>query len=736
MLVVLSAERRPDSLFEAGNRVPYMSDHVFLCYAREDEKFVLKLARNLKDRGVPLWVDQWEIRRGDWDRAIDAALADCAYFLIVLSPTSVERTEVRGELRYALNRQKPIVPLLYQDCEIPRQLLTEQYVDFRTRGPDDEDALDQVMHALGVAEPPVAGRVSRVLRRVSGSLTRELTARWRRIGRARARLPNWLGARTIRAAKLGGAAAVVSIAAITVIQIQRFRFGPVPGALGEITLDTGSTPADPLDRGVPAEIPIVERSNEDAVRSAAPVPRVVSVEVTPPEVRLMVRETLSLTATPTDATGAEVTGGAVSWSSTDSAVAQVSPSGMVTGVAPGTATIAAISEGGTGAATVVVAAALPPVSAGFWSSCWVTSQAAAYCWGGNAHGELGDSSTTDRRVARPVHGGRAFASVSAGGAVLGDPSHACGVTRQGAAYCWGSNTDGELGSATTEICRFSTPCSTTPAPVAGGLTFVSVSAGYQHTCGVTTDGAAYCWGANDDGRLGDGSTTDRRTPVLVAGGFKFVSVSAGYKHTCGVTTDGAGYCWGANDVARLGDGSTADRSTPARVFGELKLAWMSAGYSHTCSVTTDGDAFCWGTNGYGELGSAAAETCQADAPCRTTPVRVGELKFTSVSAGYYHSCGVTKERAAYCWGASEYGEIGSATTGACQSATPCSTTPVPVVGGFRFTSVSAGYLHTCGVADDGLAYCWGRNDHGQLGDGSTNRSSKPIPVAVSGDPQA
>jgi formylglycine-generating enzyme required for sulfatase activity len=132
-----------------------MADHVFICYARQDQDFALKLAANLKERGARVWLDQWDISlSADWDLAIDNALYDCAQFLIVLSPAAVASGEVRGELRTALDENKPIVPVIYQECRIPRQLKLIQHVDFTARGPDDGAALGQVLRALGVRVLP------------------------------------------------------------------------------------------------------------------------------------------------------------------------------------------------------------------------------------------------------------------------------------------------------------------------------------------------------------------------------------------------------------------------------------------------------------------------------------------------------------------------------------------------------------------------------------------------------
>lgn len=126
-----------------------MADHVFICYAREDEEFVLKFAKNLKERGVSVWLDQWDIPTGaNWNRTIDQAIDECAQFLIVLSQSAIESQEVEGEWLTALDENKPVVPVICQECRLPRQLRPFQHVDFAAGGPDDSTALTKVMEAL------------------------------------------------------------------------------------------------------------------------------------------------------------------------------------------------------------------------------------------------------------------------------------------------------------------------------------------------------------------------------------------------------------------------------------------------------------------------------------------------------------------------------------------------------------------------------------------------------------
>jgi alpha-tubulin suppressor-like RCC1 family protein len=201
----------------------------------------------------------------------------------------------------------------------------------------------------------------------------------------------------------------------------------------------------------------------------------------------------------------------------------------------------------------------------------------------------------------------AFAAVSAA------TWHSCGVTVDQTAYCWGSDRleDGYLGSDTYQICTATDNpfrCNSGPVAVAGGHDFAIISAGRWHTCGLTTDGAAYCWGWNGEGQLGDGTTTKRGTPVAVSGGLTFTSLAAGTYQTCGITEAGAAYCWGSWE-------EEADaQPTPARVGDDLTFESISVA-GHACAVATDGTLYCWGPNDWGQLGDGTTVD-------RATPVRV------------------------------------------------------------------------------------------------------------------
>ena len=286
-----------------------------------------------------------------------------------------------------------------------------------------------------------------------------------------------------------------------------------------------------------------------------------------------------------------------------------------------------------------------------------------------------------------------FATVSAG------DNHTCGLTASHATYCWGAG--GEQGGAATG--------GPTPELVAGGPRFITLSVGLYHTCGLSSSGVAYCWGRNLSGQLGDGTATVRTSPVLVAGGRTFTTLSAGPDHTCGLSSSGAAYCWGR-----------PYEYSPTPVAGAPSFTAIGAGADHTCGLTAGGAAYCWGNNYYGQLGDGTRTD-------RTTPGPVaGGLSFTTISVGGAHTCGVGSDGASYCWGR-KFKDFGP---GEDDPSRIFGLSPTPLPGGLSFTAVDSRlYFHGCGVTATGAAYCWGMNDRGQLGDDTHFQQQTPVPVA-------
>jgi alpha-tubulin suppressor-like RCC1 family protein len=348
------------------------------------------------------------------------------------------------------------------------------------------------------------------------------------------------------------------------------------------------------------------------------------------------------------------------------------------------------------------------VSGGYTHSCGVTNDNRAYCWGFNDRGQLGDGTHTSRLTPVPIGGALRFRQIAAGN------QHTCAVTTDFRAYCWGQGADGELGNGTVTD-------RSTPVPVVGGHHFRQVDAGQYHTCGVSYPGnRAFCWGYNGSFALGDGTSTGRSSPVAVSGGHQFRQVDAGFFHSCGVTTTNRAFCWGYNQYGQIGDSTRAFyRPTPTEVAGAHPFRQISAGNDVTCGVTTFARAWCWGNGKQGELGNGQAYLS-------FWPRNVaGGLAFTRVTAGFSHVCGETTVKRAYCWGVNASGQLGDGTTVLQRFK------PVAVAGGLGFYQVSAGGFHTCGKTGSSVAYCWGTNFNGELGNGSTTESRTPVAVAGS-----
>jgi alpha-tubulin suppressor-like RCC1 family protein len=356
------------------------------------------------------------------------------------------------------------------------------------------------------------------------------------------------------------------------------------------------------------------------------------------------------------------------------------------------------------------------VDAGNAFACGINDGGQAYCWGSNGSGQLGIGTVDALAHHAPtaVLGSHSFVSITAGA------GHACGLTDTHAAYCWGHNYRGRLGAG-------GEPDGSFPQPtlVSGGYSFSMVSAGHDHTCALATTGEAYCWGSNSNGQLGIGSSDSNNhlSPEPVAGGTKFLYISAGMNHTCGVATDGTGYCWGDNGSGQLGDGSQTERHSPTLVSGGLSFKTISAGVTHTCALAVSDVAYCWGANSNGQLGSGS--TVVSSVPVVVT----GGQAFGSLSAGgsdamiERHTCGVTTAGTAFCWGANSNGQLGNGSYDYIAHGAP-----EAVAGDLNFQRITTGGLFSCGVTTARRAYCWGSDSTGQLGNGEGGGSTSPVQV--------
>lgn len=434
---------------------------------------------------------------------------------------------------------------------------------------------------------------------------------------------------------------------------------------------------------------------------------VASVTFGYPNRTVLLGASIALVATPRDSLGRPLAGRAIAWASDDTTIVAISPAGVASGRALGAATITATSEGRVGGATVRVDAVRFAAVAAAESdhSCALTDSGRAFCWGNGILGELGNGTSTGSLTPVEVAGGLTFTALTGGGWFT------CGVPASGAAVCWGSGARGRLGSGVLQN-------STVPLLVAGGLSFTAVSAGWAHGCGLTDDDA-YCWGSGT--ALGSDAGKYSLIPLPVTGNVGFLALDAGGDFSCALTGAGEAWCWGVNYYGQLGDGSTAPAMEPTVVSGGHVFSGVSVGSAHACGLTQGGDAWCWGDNSTGQLGDGTRESATSPAPV------AGSFKFAGLTAGGGFTCGWTVDGPAYCWGVNTLGQLGATSADVCDTRS-CSLTPLSVAGGLRFRDVRAGGAHACGIAEDGLVYCWGGNQSGQLGNGTTESRSTPAAV--------
>ena len=345
-------------------------------------------------------------------------------------------------------------------------------------------------------------------------------------------------------------------------------------------------------------------------------------------------------------------------------------------------------------------------------SCGLTADGAAWCWGRNSYGQLGYDTGADTLHAQPARvggvDGPTFTRIAAG------YGHTCGVTSSGDVYCWGRNGSGQLGDGT--FVRHTTP---TLVP---NVTATDLTAGDEHTCAWTAVagvslGPVKCWGDNSFGQLGDGSLVTRTSPTPIAGTMNARLVSAGGAHTCAFLGDDVDatslYCWGSNDFRQIDGTQTWWRTQPTALDPVPNVVSVNAGSWHSCGVDADGAATCWGYNMFGRLGFVSG---QASAPGAVG----GNHAFAMIDAAGETTCGVTIGGEVWCWGANHKGQLGDSTV-------TSSVTPV-LVRGPSMSTIGVGDVHGCGLDLQGKAWCWGNNAVGQLGDGTLEQRLEAVPV--------
>ena len=359
------------------------------------------------------------------------------------------------------------------------------------------------------------------------------------------------------------------------------------------------------------------------------------------------------------------------------------------------------------------------VATGHHHTCAISQQGRVWCWGRNWYGQVGDGTFSERR--EPI---RITSLIGEFQAVAAGEYHSCALSAAGTVWCWGRNNYGQLGIG-------STTSSTVPvalsAPMHTGAQ--AITAGMLHTCALSANGRGFCWGYNFSGQVGDGSTANQTSPVQVGGfGNNGRAISAGSYHTCGLDRNGRAMCWGWNARGSLGDGTQTNRSVATPVLRvPTNSRMIAAGSSHSCLLAPARRVFCWGDNGNGQLGNGT--TNRSLVPIRVPRFRNGGV--TGIVAGGWsdsngHSCAINENGRAMCWGSNGNGQLGDGTT--VRRLRP---TLVLNLGSRVGTVVGGNGAHTCATASLGRLLCWGFNGYGQLGDGTAN-TSRTAPVRVRG----
>ena len=371
---------------------------------------------------------------------------------------------------------------------------------------------------------------------------------------------------------------------------------------------------------------------------------------------------------------------------------------------------AALVLGGASGTQIVEAQQLTPaptlVAGGYWHTCMVTATGGVKCWGDNSYGQLGDGTTISHSAPAAVIGlGGTVSSIAA------TFHQTCALSSTGAVKCWGLNDSGQLGLANQQS-------SSLPVQViASGATQVAL--GNLHGCALMQTGEVKCWGNNSYGQLGNGQSANSLTPVPVYGLSQVIGITAGDAHTCAWTRSGQASCWGTNYYGNLGNGASGGySSTPVSVQGLTgTVIAMTAGNGFTCALNESQSVQCWGDNLLGQLGNGSYTQSSA------LPVTVTNLTgVSSLAAGGGFACALLGNGGMQCWGFNDWGGLGNGGTGNTHQ-------PGEVQGltsGVALMGVGEG--HTYAKTTGGVLKCWGLNDHGQVGDGTSLNRYTPVDV--------
>lgn len=432
---------------------------------------------------------------------------------------------------------------------------------------------------------------------------------------------------------------------------------------------------------------------------------------------IFVGDTIAFKAKAFDSSGTSLVGRSFSWSVSDTTIGMVSAVGMFFARRAGSVVIRLSSQLAVDSTVIQVfqpaSLRIMPstISSGPGHTCAVRIDDVIMCWGANGSGQIGQGFASDmQEFPVGVASSTPMAQVSVGFSTRqGSGTYrnfSCSISLSREAWCWGFNEVGSVGDGTTSDRM-------TPTRVAGGLRFIRLASDYNTTCGIVDSGKIYCWGGTLPGRgywFSSGSDSIL-VPTIVESSEEFKDVSLRFGHACALNQHGMAFCWGRNNAGQLGDGTYIDRSAPSPVLGGISFSSIVTGLDFSCGISLQGKVYCWG--------EGAFRATSISGSWLVPFVVSGNLKFSSISAGLETICGIERSGRAYCWGNTFLGTGGMVRA----------LSPTPVLSDRKFSAVSVGHIHMCGITDEGIALCWGYPFHGQTGTGSgTDIVSVPTPV--------
>jgi uncharacterized protein YjdB/C1A family cysteine protease len=491
-----------------------------------------------------------------------------------------------------------------------------------------------------------------------------------------------------------------------------------------------ATVSNGLVTGVSAGIAVITATSDGGYTAKCTVTVIPPVAVT--------GLSLSKTATTLSVSGTEqliamvlpsgATDKGITWSCGNSAIATVSDSGLIRGVSAGATDITATTRDGgytaKCAVTVTSAAFAKPtkIAAGEDHSLGIKANGSLWAWGWSDYGQLGIGSRTIEYTPARVGAANDCVSVSAGN------EHTLAIKTDGSLWAWGRNIYGKLGDGTSSTDNDYAINTDRYSPVRVGTAndWASVSAGYDHTAAIKTDGSLWTWGSKYYGALGNDPASYVKIPTQVGTEYNWVAVSAGCDFTLAIKADGSLWAWGRNNYGQLGDGTTTDRHTPVRVGTDYDWASVSVSVykwnnqDYTLAIKNNGSLWAWGRNSYGQLGDDSTMD-------RHTPIQVGgDYDWASAAAGDGFTLALKTDGSRWVWGYNKYGQLGDGST-------TDKTSPVRADADYDWAEVTAGREHALALKNNGTLWAWGSNSSGRLGDGSTTRRLTPVQVGEAGE---